>query len=499
MPLTTYARTLVSGNKARFIDQEADINLDLVYVTDRIIMNKRDDVLRFLNARHGDKWWIWNLCPQTENAYSSESMGGRVSRYPFPDHNPPPLPLLPLAVREMTAWLARDPENIAIIHCKAGKGRSGTLLVSYLLSLPELPPPPKEGGPHLDDSKVEALKDKIKQKEIRGADDAAPNDETEDVQTEGEVLSEAQGGDSSEEDTVSAPGPKPQLIRHDTHVEPVASPIPDQPKNSYTPIGIGDEELLEAPGQWDRRDGKLDAIFSFHSSRRMKPSTTKARRGVSIASQRRWCRYLHLLFLKKGPVSYLANTGHVRLLSVTLVLKRPHGWQKPLASLVVGGNGGQGKAGATVARYKDEYVAQLRALGGDGEGVEGDITWGGVAGDGVYDNAKMLKVFAKLAPGDVDDKTLVEPGEEDQYNVHHLVPPQEVVLDRGREFRLKLHLGSLPLGWAWLIPAFHLPEPATPGNIVVFDVPRSQLDFPLGPGAAVKRVIIRLEEVDLAS
>jgi len=83
--------------------------------------NRRRDVLKFINTRHGDKWWIWNLCPLYENAYSPESMFGRVSRYPFPDHHPPPLPLLPLAVREMTAWLQGDQERIAIIHCKAGK------------------------------------------------------------------------------------------------------------------------------------------------------------------------------------------------------------------------------------------------------------------------------------------------------------------------------------------------------------------------------------------
>lgn len=52
------------------------------------------------------------------------------------------------------------------------------------------------------------------------------------------------------------------------------------------------------------------------------------------------------------------------------------------------------------------------------------------------------------------------------------------------------------MGWAWFIPAFHLAEPSEAGKVVVFDVPRSQLDFPLGPGAAVKRVIMRLEEVD---
>lgn len=69
-----YIRKLVSGNKARFIDPEAAVNLDLVYVTDRIIImgypatgvaalyrNKRRDVLKFITSRHGEKWWIWNL------------------------------------------------------------------------------------------------------------------------------------------------------------------------------------------------------------------------------------------------------------------------------------------------------------------------------------------------------------------------------------------------------------------------------------------------------
>jgi phosphatidylinositol-3,4,5-trisphosphate 3-phosphatase/dual-specificity protein phosphatase PTEN len=96
----------------------------------------------------------------------------------------------------------------------------------------------------------------------------------------------------------------------------------------------------------------------------------------------------------------------VRLVSVTLILKRPKGWQKPLASLVVGGrDGGQGKAGASIARYKDDYVEKLRLLGGAGEGVEGDITWGGVGGEGKYDSQKMFKVFAKLGPGEIDEAT----------------------------------------------------------------------------------------------
>lgn len=76
-----------------------------------------------------------------------------------------------MAVADMTAWLAEDPKNVIVIHCKggyvsdelgsccseyklrlphlsafvrvAGKGRSGTMACSYLISLPKLPSPPQ--------------------------------------------------------------------------------------------------------------------------------------------------------------------------------------------------------------------------------------------------------------------------------------------------------------------------------------------------------------------
>lgn len=70
------------------------------------------------------------------------------------------------------------------------------------------------------------------------------------------------------------------------------------------------------------------------------------------------------------------------------------------------------------------------------------------------------------------------------------------MLDRSREFRLKFHLGSLPLGWAWIIPSFHLREPTPPTNRThTLRFPKSQLDFPLGPGQAVQEIVIKLEEV----
>ncbi|KAG8216490.1 hypothetical protein J3R82DRAFT_6602 [Butyriboletus roseoflavus] len=72
---------------------------DLAYVTNQVLVmgfpavgvegiyrNHRADVQRFLSARHGSNFWVFNLCPLRENAYHESVFDGRVSRYPFPDH-----------------------------------------------------------------------------------------------------------------------------------------------------------------------------------------------------------------------------------------------------------------------------------------------------------------------------------------------------------------------------------------------------------------------------
>ena len=51
-----------------------------------IYRNRRTDVQRFLTSRHGQDFWVFNFCPITENTYDKSVFQGRVSRYPFPDH-----------------------------------------------------------------------------------------------------------------------------------------------------------------------------------------------------------------------------------------------------------------------------------------------------------------------------------------------------------------------------------------------------------------------------
>lgn len=167
------------------------------------------------------------------------------------------------------------------------------------------------------------------------------------------------------------------------------------------------------------------------------------------------------------------------MVSITLKLKAPHSWQKPIAKLVVGGDGGQGKAWASVARYDDGYVEKLRSVD--------QSSPGGVGGDGEYDTSKMFRACGKL--------TASSSSPQGDHIIHRLECSEPLLLDRDRECRIKLHLSSLPLGWAWFIPAFHLPEPSTPGKRHVLLFPHSQIDFAVGPGAAIVDVAVELEEI----
>ncbi|KAF2101518.1 hypothetical protein NA57DRAFT_33691, partial [Rhizodiscina lignyota] len=144
-------RQIVAGPRAR----HPEAGLDLCYVTDNIIAtsgpsstypqrayrNPLDALVKFLDSKHGEDWAIWEFRAEG-TGYPDSEVYNRVWHFPWPDHHPPPFVLLPRIMASMRNWLhreklgkeAKENKRVVVVHCKAGKGRSGTIAVSYLIS-----------------------------------------------------------------------------------------------------------------------------------------------------------------------------------------------------------------------------------------------------------------------------------------------------------------------------------------------------------------------------
>jgi len=138
---TNMIKKIVSKKKCRF--EYEGFSLDLSYITERIIAmgfptedidklyrNSITDVKRFFTKRHPNKYKVYNLCSEREY---EENTFEKEAYFPFDDHQAPSLKLiLPFCI-DVEEWLKADPENIAAIHCLAGKGRTGTMICCYLM------------------------------------------------------------------------------------------------------------------------------------------------------------------------------------------------------------------------------------------------------------------------------------------------------------------------------------------------------------------------------
>ncbi|KAL8195234.1 hypothetical protein R6Q57_025637 [Mikania cordata] len=150
------ARHVVSQNKRRY--QEGGFDLDMTYITENIIAmgfpagdmssgffgyvegfyrNHMEEVIRFFETYHKDKYKVYNLC--SERLYDASLFEGKVASFPFDDHNCPPIRLIISFCQSAYSWLKEDIENVVVVHCKAGMARTGLMISSLLLYLKFFP------------------------------------------------------------------------------------------------------------------------------------------------------------------------------------------------------------------------------------------------------------------------------------------------------------------------------------------------------------------------
>ncbi|KAI0746880.1 phosphatases II [Daedaleopsis nitida] len=554
--MADYVRRLVSGNKARHKDNELDVELDLVYITDNVIVmgypasgiegyyrNRREDAKKFLEHHHGKNFWVFNFCPIKENSYSASFFDGRVSRYPFPDHHAPPLAILPLIAREMRVWLDGSQDRVAVLHCKAGKGRSGTMACAYLLTLDVAPTAPQMT--HILTTKEKA---KARAEQVM---DAMPVDEA-----AAEVIGATE---QSGEDLV-------KLELTDGTTTAVSDSETQSPDDVSSPSGLEAKDTTNS----------LSHVLDLHTSRRMKRPTSpsaKLKQGVSIPSQRRWLYYWSLLlahqaldFWSAEPAVLARPTPKIRLTQIRVRMRELTGLKGGLvrAANALLDNAGKKKIDvksarnasqvwASLARYDDDLVQTLErwerhtrdesgAIGvrrkGSGE-MESEALEE-LFKDGRWDGKKMVRSFARMGTlkdedvkkettdedgkvetlllrpltGDkwkdirekieADEKTqgqgnsqtgIAEAEDPSLYDVTQTLKTDGgVVLDAHREVRIKIYLGQVFMGWFWFIPTFHMPHPrGLDQESTTFVLTRKEVDFPVGIGANIIDVAVSME------
>ena len=138
-------KRLVSKQKRRYQDENFD--LDMSYITERVIAmgypstgcetvyrNSLTDVIRFFHTKHNDRVKIYNLCLEKDRIYNKNLFSqSQVGLFPATDHNPCPIKLILEFCIDICLYLLKNPKGVAAVHCKAGKGRTGVMICSYLV------------------------------------------------------------------------------------------------------------------------------------------------------------------------------------------------------------------------------------------------------------------------------------------------------------------------------------------------------------------------------
>lgn len=166
-------------------DSSSESSLDISYITPNLLVcsypvtkypkllyrNGLDEIVAYLNQNHGKGTWkIYNFkiekngsdyddidlknaadravyFPNYQRAEgipvsyskSTVSMKDLICRNGWLDHSPPPFTLLQEILDDMNDHIMKSENNVVILHCRMGKGRSGTIAIAYMMKYMNCP------------------------------------------------------------------------------------------------------------------------------------------------------------------------------------------------------------------------------------------------------------------------------------------------------------------------------------------------------------------------
>ncbi|XP_067155328.1 tensin-1 isoform X7 [Apteryx mantelli] len=141
-PRSGQSRRKTSRSMSVTAAMESSCELDLVYITERIIAvsypsvaeehNFRSnlrEVAHMLRSKHGDSYVLFNL---SERRHDINKLHPKVLDFGWPDLHTPALEKICSICKAMDTWLNAAPHNVVVLHNKGNRGRLGVVVAAYM-------------------------------------------------------------------------------------------------------------------------------------------------------------------------------------------------------------------------------------------------------------------------------------------------------------------------------------------------------------------------------
>ncbi|XP_055668270.1 tensin-1 isoform X6 [Falco peregrinus] len=141
-PRSGQSRHKTSRSMSLATAMESSCELDLVYITERIIAvsypstaeeqsfcSNLREVAHMLKSKHGDNYVLFNL---SERRNDISKLHPKVLDFGWPDLHTPALEKICSICKAMDTWLNAAAHNVVVLHNKGNRGRLGVVVAAYM-------------------------------------------------------------------------------------------------------------------------------------------------------------------------------------------------------------------------------------------------------------------------------------------------------------------------------------------------------------------------------